>query len=86
MCEYLFVFNFFRMQTMFSKGELELFQKIMTAVLRKYEHFAVPETECLNMAREIDARNFSIEMAEAFVQRMVSSQYFAKYYLDSKVS
>jgi hypothetical protein len=73
------------MQTLFSKGELELFQKIMTAVLRKYEHFAVPVMDCLNMSREIDARNFSIEMAEAFVHRMTAAQYFAKYYVDPQV-
>ncbi|OXA51310.1 non-structural maintenance of chromosomes element 1 homolog [Folsomia candida] len=73
-----------KMQTLFSKGELELFQKIMTAVLRKYDHFAVPVMDCNNMAREIDARNFSIEMAEAFVQKMIALQYFAKYYLDPK--
>lgn len=80
------IYFYFRMQTLFSKGELELFQKIMTAVLRKYDHFAVPVMDCNNMAREIDARNFSIEMAEAFVQKMIALQYFAKYYLDPKVS
>lgn len=75
----------YRLQTMFSKQELDLFQKIMTAVVRKYEHFAVPVTDCLNMAREMDARSFSIEMAEAFITKMVNLQYFAKYYSDPKV-
>lgn len=73
------------METLFSKAELELFRKIMTAVLRKYEHFAVPVMDCKDMAREINARDFSIEMAEAFVQKMIGLHYFAKYYLDPKV-
>lgn len=62
---------------MFSKFQIDHFQLVMDTILRKYNSFSVPLTECSNLSLDLDPRT-NLELAEKFVIRMIQQNYFAK--------
>jgi len=69
---------------MLNKSEIDLFQMMMDAILRKHKNFAVPYIDCLNMTREIDSRS-SMQNTRTLIDNLCSLQYLAKYTVHTKV-
>lgn len=74
----------FRVQTFFTKFELDLFQRIINSVLRQHNNFLVSVNECINMGADLDPR-FSKINAEDFINKMICLQYLARVYKDDDV-
>ena len=62
----------------FSSIQLDMFKICMDRILTKYDNFAVPFAECINVLREVD-RRAPIQKGADFVQQMIDCQYFTKY-------
>jgi Zn-finger nucleic acid-binding protein len=68
-----------KLQTLFSRFEMELFQKCMDKMLRAYNNFSVPIQECIALSKDINEPKGSVELGRAFIEKMIESIYFAKY-------
>ncbi|CAG7824327.1 unnamed protein product [Allacma fusca] len=66
-----------KMQMMFTSSEIEIFQKCLDGMMRKYPNFSLPMNECINVLKDIDSRT-SLTHAETFINKMISLQYFTK--------
>ena len=49
----------------------------MDTILRKYNSFSVPLTQCINLALDLETKG-TLEKSEEFILQMINLYYFAK--------
>lgn len=76
----MFVSLIYRLQCQFSKPEVDLFKRIMNSILRTKVDFLMSTVDCINFVADLNARGFTKENAQKFVDRLIEMKYLEKVY------